>query len=185
MVFLNIALIVRWFCTLPRGQIDSFWFDHQRQWTLLMVLIKPEKYAGQNHVHIWCETLYIDGLMQERCNSIANALELRLSCTDPSTCSTCIYKLVISDKPVHVYLSFAPCDWYLGGGIYCDISNISYTKCPNFNDSHLVLQLSLPNPLKPDVKLRMKMQLEQCRQALLQLHLSDQQFYWPLRCTLY
>ena len=28
----------------------------------------------------------IDGLVQERRNSIANALELRLSCTDPSTC---------------------------------------------------------------------------------------------------
>ena len=30
---------------------------------------------------------YIDGLVQERHNSIANALELRLSCTNPSTCS--------------------------------------------------------------------------------------------------
>ena len=29
-------------------------------------------------------TLYSDGLVQERCNSIANALELRLSCTNPS-----------------------------------------------------------------------------------------------------
>ena len=28
---------------------------------------------------------HIDGLMQERCNSIANALELHLSCTNPST----------------------------------------------------------------------------------------------------
>ena len=28
--------------------------------------------------------IYIDGLMQERSNSIANALELRLSCTNPS-----------------------------------------------------------------------------------------------------
>ena len=27
---------------------------------------------------------YIDGLVQERRNSIANALELRLSCTNPS-----------------------------------------------------------------------------------------------------
>ena len=27
---------------------------------------------------------YINGLMQERCNSIANPLELRLSCTNPS-----------------------------------------------------------------------------------------------------
>ena len=26
---------------------------------------------------------HVDGLVQERCNSIANALELRLSCTDP------------------------------------------------------------------------------------------------------
>ena len=27
---------------------------------------------------------YIDGLIQERCNYIANALELNLSCTNPS-----------------------------------------------------------------------------------------------------
>ena len=31
--------------------------------------------------------LYIDGLVQERCNSIANALELRLSSTNPWICS--------------------------------------------------------------------------------------------------
>ena len=31
-------------------------------------------------------TIYIDGLVQERCNSIANALEFCLSCTNPSTC---------------------------------------------------------------------------------------------------
>ena len=29
--------------------------------------------------------LNVNGLVQERCNSIANALELRLSCTNPST----------------------------------------------------------------------------------------------------
>ena len=28
--------------------------------------------------------LHVDGLMQERCNSIAKALELYLSCTNPS-----------------------------------------------------------------------------------------------------
>ena len=37
----------------------------------------------------------------------------------------------------------------------------------------------MPNPLNPDVKTRMKMQLEQCRQALFQLQMSDQQFaHW-------
>ena len=37
------------------------------------------------------------------------------------------------------------------------------------------LQLSLCNIFKPSVKWRMKMQLEKPRQAMLQLHLSDQQ----------
>ena len=32
--------------------------------------------------------VHIDGLVQERRNSIANALELRLSCTDPSICES-------------------------------------------------------------------------------------------------
>ena len=35
-------------------------------------------------LHDFC----IDGLVQERCNSIANALELRLSCTNRSICAT-------------------------------------------------------------------------------------------------
>ena len=35
--------------------------------------------------------------------------------------------------------------------------NISRTKAQKLNDSRLVLQLSLPNPLKPGVKSRMKM----------------------------
>ena len=34
---------------------------------------------------------------------------------------------------------------------------IRRTKSPIFNDSHLVLKSSLPNPLKPGVKSRMKM----------------------------
>ena len=40
---------------------------------------------------------------------------------------------------------------------YCKMSNISGTKSPNLNVSRLVLQLSLPNPMKPSVKSRMKM----------------------------
>ena len=40
---------------------------------------------------------------------------------------------------------------------YCIISNISGTKSPNLNVSRLVMQLSLPNPMKPGVKLSMKM----------------------------
>ena len=40
---------------------------------------------------------------------------------------------------------------------YRKISNIRRTKSQNLNDSHLVLKSSLPNPLKPCVKSRMKM----------------------------
>ena len=39
---------------------------------------------------------------------------------------------------------------------YHKISNISRTKFQNLN-AYLVLQLSLPNPMKPGVKSRMKM----------------------------
>ena len=51
--------------------------------------------------------------------------------------------------------------------------------------SRLVLQLSLPYPLKPGVKSRMKMYLEQRRQAMLQIHLSDEQFYCVQRSVLF
>ena len=40
---------------------------------------------------------------------------------------------------------------------YRKTSSISRSKPQNLNVSHLVLQLSLPNSLKPNVKLRMKM----------------------------
>ena len=56
---------------------------------------------------------------------------------------------------------------------YRQFSNIRRTQSQNINVSRLVLQLSLPNPLKPGVKLKTKMLLEQRRQAMVQLHLSD------------
>ena len=40
---------------------------------------------------------------------------------------------------------------------YCQTCNIRHTKSQHLNASHLVLWLSLPNPLKPGVKWRMKM----------------------------
>ena len=48
----------------------------------------------------------IDGLVQERCNSIANALELRLSCTNPSRwshdCFTPIMGISVLGKTVFI-----------------------------------------------------------------------------------
>ena len=45
--------------------------------------------------------------------------------------------------------------------------SINSTKLKKINVSRLVLQLSLPNPMKPGVKSEMKMKLEQRRQATL------------------
>ena len=42
-------------------------------------------------------------------------------------------------------------------GNYREVSNIRCTKSQKLNDSRLVLQLSLPNPLKLGVKLSLKM----------------------------
>ena len=41
--------------------------------------------------------------------------------------------------------------------IYRQVSNIRRTKSQYLKDYRTVLRLSLPNPLKPDVKSRMKM----------------------------
>ena len=69
--------------------------------------------------------------------------------------------------------------------VYRKISNISRPQSQNVNVSRLVLQLSLPNSLRPGVELKINMLLEQRRQAMLQLHLRDQQFDKLLRCVFY
>ena len=68
-----------------------------------------------------------------------------------------------ASKVVDQYDSFEPIShsfeisWDLVIRTYRKTSSISRTKPQNLNVSHLVLQLSLPNSLKPNVKLRMKM----------------------------
>ena len=66
---------------------------------------------------------------------------------------------------------------------YRATSNIRRTKSQNLNIYHLVLSCPCLNLLKPWVKSRMKMQLEQRRQVMHQLHMNDQQFHCLLRCV--
>ena len=67
---------------------------------------------------------------------------------------------------------------------YHQTFSIRPTKSQCLTVSHLVLQLSLPNPLKTGVKWRLKMQLKQRQEAMLQLYRSDQQAYRQLRCLI-
>ena len=62
--------------------------DRRTRWNSKVVSVTPI-----SHFFGWKDTrtsigihIYINGLVQERCNSIANALELCLSCINPSTC---------------------------------------------------------------------------------------------------
>ena len=70
-------------------------------------------------------------------------------------------------------------------GIHRQIFDIRRIKFQNSNVCRLASQLSLCDLLQPGVKLRMKMYLEQRRQAMLQLHLNDQQCCFLLRCDVY
>ena len=108
----------------------------------------------------------IDDLVQYCSVSITNALELLQCCTQYNKAQQSHVQMLLNT-------------------IYRKISIVRRTKFQNSNDTCLVLYLSLPDPLKPGVQSRMKMWLEQRRQAMPQLHLSDQQVYYLLRCALY
>ena len=69
--------------------------------------------------------------------------------------------------------------------IYHRISNIRRTEFEKLSVPRFVMQLYLPNSLILCAGSRVKMLLEQRRQAMLQLHLSDQEFYCLYRCVLY
>ena len=61
-----------------------------------------------------------------------------------------------------------------------------FSLCPMISILlNLVLHLYLSNPLKPGVEWRMKMKLEQHREAMLQPHLSDLTIVSLQRCTLF
>ena len=70
---------------------------------------------------------------------------------------------------------------------YRETCGFRRTKSPKLNVSRFVLQLSLiAHPIKAmSVKSRMKIYLGQRRQAVLQLHLSDQLVHCLKRCGIY
>ena len=78
-----------------------------------------------------------------------NVMSSLIGYTDIQTDCCSVYWLSIPPQ-------YSDClvDWRT---VYRQDSNISRTKSQNSQDSRTVLRLSLPNPLKPDIKSRMKM----------------------------
>ena len=104
------ALYIRDF-TVLWNTLQQLWHMFEMHWTLLFpsthlslvertrVIISDDGIPWKIHraerlaVVNWSEIIsmeyrHINGLMQERCNSIASAMELHLSCTKPLTCIT-------------------------------------------------------------------------------------------------
>ena len=71
------SAIFRWKPLKPGLKLVRFW-QHSRCW----------HFKYRISVEMKWRRVYIDGLVQKICNSIANALELRLSCTNPSIYGT-------------------------------------------------------------------------------------------------
>ena len=76
-----------------------------------------------------------------------------------ANCAISVWKNVFKHKNIyHVLHKNSTCTGLIFWKyMYRKVSNIWRTKSQNLNDSHLVLKSSLPNPLKPGVKSRMKM----------------------------
>ena len=92
----------------------------------------------------------IDGLMQERCNSIANALELHLSCINPSIFS--MTWSAASSRPIHLMRWEPTCgmeltspvsnsDWFL--------SLSSLWSSQTASCRHITYQRCNPLPIDP------------------------------------
>ena len=85
-------------------------------------------------------------------------------CSSQYTFSTLNYTIL--SKILTINTSQFTCEGKLWGicvqfkaWIYCQTSDIKCTKFHHLNVSHLILQLSLPNPLEPGVKSRERLSL--------------------------
>ena len=77
------------------------------------------------HVLLW-DLWYINGLVQERRNSIANALELRLSCTNPSI----RLWFIGSYSYINVFARMKDMPVYFMYGKHTD-KHVSWSRVPN------------------------------------------------------
>ena len=77
--------------------------------------------------------LDIDGLVQERCNSIVNALELHLSCTNPSICYQQRISQMLYDKKYKSCKSMC-CPYMKDGDLFFFFPFLFYISLMKVND---------------------------------------------------
>ena len=76
----NVIMRLRWNMVEYTATMDSYrgW----NGWNMLHRIVKIHEYKFKPRVILYFIQTYIDGLVQERHNSSALAMELRLSCTN-------------------------------------------------------------------------------------------------------
>ena len=109
----------------------------------------------------WFETL--SRSLWRHCNGNTTLQPASLpTWNEPLSAEYCIWQLIGYTQPAVITIShfinmpLEICAFHLQNK-YHKISNIKRAKSKNLSDYHLILQLPLTNPLKPGVKLRMKM----------------------------
>ena len=113
-----------------------------------------------------------DGVNKHACSALSWFEKSSTNSSDPRYgFSCCLPRGTVTWQNVYYIVMSFQCN------NYSQKSYIRRTKPQNLNVSRLVLQKSLPNPLTPENEDRLS--------ALLQLHMSDQQFHCPVRCDLY
>ena len=70
------------------------------------IFMLPQINPACYRLKLFQQRKYIDGLVQERRNSIANALELRLSCTNPLICRVACFSFTVHSLCLDIIL---PC----------------------------------------------------------------------------
>ena len=103
------------------------------------------------------EVGHVTGSIRVQClwgMAISHQVSCTAACTGQLTGLLCYTYMCQSGAPAWGAVWILPLEIF---SLYCKISDISCTKSQNLNVSHLVLQLSLPNPFKPGVNSRMKM----------------------------
>ena len=72
----------------------EFWPSHRRIFKTSLYYKTRLILETRRYIHCWCKS-HIEGLVQERCNSSALAMELHLSCTNPSIQEFCATRSLI------------------------------------------------------------------------------------------
>ena len=162
-----------WYMTFPiyKHYIN---FDHSQAYE---THVKYSLDLKSNITALWAYLIKKKNVSVRKYQDTCSFSSVVCTLVSSALCKWCYHKTQPGPKHYNTYIMRDRCEIFGMYVISCQIANISHTKSQSLNVLASHCSCLSPIPLTPGVKSRMKMQLEQRRQAMLQLYLSDQQFY--------